>query len=64
MKCAAVLIAIVLPALPAAACNLQVSSSPPGAEVWASPLDQPVIYRKGTTPCAIELADEGAPLPE
>lgn len=46
---------------PVAAYKVTVTSEPPGAEVWASPLDQPVIYHKGITPCTIELSDEGAP---
>lgn len=36
----------------------EVSSTPPGAEVWACPTDQPVAYLKGVTPCRVEAAEE------
>jgi hypothetical protein len=41
--------------------SLQVTSDPAGGEVWASPSDQPIIYKKGLTPCDIRLGDAGAP---
>ena len=43
------------------ALQLAVSSTPSGAEVFASPLDEPVVYRKGVTPCAITLSDDRGP---
>ena len=54
-------IALILGCVPVAAFPVRATSSPPGAEVWASPVDQPVIYKKGTTPCRIQLEDSGAP---
>ncbi len=52
---------LLLLAVDACAFTVRVTSSPTGSEVWASPVDQPVMYRKGTTPCEIELSGEGAP---
>jgi len=46
---------------PACAFDVAVTSTPPGAGVYASPTDQPIAYQKGLTPCRIELGDEGAP---
>ncbi len=43
------------------ALQLAVSSTPPGAEVFASPVDEPVIYKKGVTPCTITLSDDRGP---
>jgi len=40
---------------PALAATVQFASDPPGAEVWLSRPDQPVLYRRGTPPCTVEL---------
>lgn len=45
----------------APAYTVEVTSSPAGAEVWASPVDHPVIYKKGVTPCEVALDEAGAP---
>jgi hypothetical protein len=51
------LLLLLLPGLGVAA-TWEVTSTPPGAEVWACPADQPVAYRKGITPCRVEAGGE------
>ncbi len=57
----AVLLALGCGPRPGYTFEIAVTSTPPGAEVCASPVDQPIIYRKGMTPCRVELGDNGAP---
>lgn len=45
----------------AGAAQLRVTSVPPGAEVFASPYDEPVMYKKGLSPCTIHLEDTRGP---
>ena len=41
--------------------QVAISSEPPGAVVLASPLDEPVAYKKGITPCDVTLDDACGP---
>ncbi len=56
------LLVLVAAVVDAAPFSIQVTSSPPGAEVWAAPASEPVIYKKGLTPCTITLEAANAPL--
>ena len=50
-----------LPLVAVATAEVHITSDPPGAEVWVSPVDQPGLYKKGITPCSLALSQSAPP---